>query len=469
MNYEKLHKCIQNALEYESDDYYIKINLKKDVSNKLFSYQFLHVINLINALRFNNIILDGSDTGTGKTYTTIAMCKQLNLKPLIICPKTVISVWWDVCKYFNIEPLAIINYETIKMGKQYDKNDTSVRSVSKFLELNNSDTYIWNLPKNSIIVFDEVHKCKNNRSMNGKLLMSTKDSKNKIIMLSATVADKPKSFAIFGFMLGFYNNFKRAPTWIKGILRDDINYIGSTPITSSLCKQIYPNKGARMSIKELGDQFPKMVISVTCYNADANIKNTINNSFKKIKELQNNNTLKDIQYQRMKIELAKLPILEELISDNLEAELNVAVFVNFKETLNRLAIKFNTDCIIYGDQDIETRDKNITRFQENVSNIILCTIQSGGSGISLHDKYGKQRISIISPCWSSVDFKQVLGRICRAGAKSSAIQKVVYCADTCEELVCKRLENKLKFMDKFKDEEIVDFNILNINDTDLCI
>ncbi len=479
MNYDKLHKRIQTMLEYESDDYFININLKKDVSDKLYDYQFVHVLNLITALRFNNIILDGSDTGTGKTYCALALCKQLNLKPLIICPKTIMSVWLDVCKYFLVEPLAVVNYETIKNGKQYKKADATnnARSICKFLEVSNNNNststnkFKWDLPKNSIIIFDEVHRCKNSKSENAKLLMSIKQiHKVKALMLSATVADKPQGFSVFGFMLGFYSSLRKASGWIKGMLRDDKNYIGSAPAISAISKQIYPNRGARMSIKELGNKFPQNQVSAHCYNIDNKSKEVINKSFEKIAQLEladqdlvNDNILRDLQLQRMNIELVKLPLLQELISDYLEENLSVAVFVNFKETLHQLAKKFDTDCIIYGDQDLKTRLDNIAKFQENRSTLILCTVQSGGSGISLHDKYGRQRVSIISPGWSSLDFKQVLGRICRAGAKSSAIQRVVYCAGTCEENVCDKLIKKLKFMNKLKDEE------LDINDADLTL
>ena len=84
------------------------------MASKLLEYQFLHIFNLMTAFRSNNIIVDGSDTGTGKTYTSIALCKQLKLKPFIICPKTIMSTWEYVCKIFQVTPLGIVNYESIK-------------------------------------------------------------------------------------------------------------------------------------------------------------------------------------------------------------------------------------------------------------------------------------------------------------------------------------------------------------------
>ena len=44
---------------------------------------------MIKSLHNYNIDIDASDTGTGKTYCALSIAKKLNLKPLIICPKSV--------------------------------------------------------------------------------------------------------------------------------------------------------------------------------------------------------------------------------------------------------------------------------------------------------------------------------------------------------------------------------------------
>ena len=68
---------------------------------------------------------------------------------------------------------------------------------------NENDEYEWNLNKRTdIVIVDEAHKCKNHKSLNGKILLSLK-SKCKIILLSATIADKPENFKVFGFCLTF--------------------------------------------------------------------------------------------------------------------------------------------------------------------------------------------------------------------------------------------------------------------------
>ena len=475
MNYDKLHKRIEYMLENESDNYLVNINLKKDIADKLLSYQHLHVFNLMTAIRSYDVILDGSDTGTGKTYTALALCKQLRLRPFIICPKTIISVWKNVAKYYGVSPLGIVNYELIKNCKYYDKYDKVVNCP--FLEMydNDSNQYSWDLPRNSIIIFDEVHKCKNARTQNSKLLMSTKGEekprKNKInpkvLMLSATLSDTPKFFHVFGYMLGFYKNIRQANNWIKGMLREDHSYIGAKPKLSAVNKNIYPDRGSRMRISELGDKFPKNQISADCYHIDKENREEVNKSFNimklkmgelsKKKDIHNSNSfvLPEILKARMKIELLKIPIFEELIEEYIENGYNVVVFVNFLETVEKISKKFNTKCIISGNMSRDNIGKNIKDFQENRTNLIICTVL-GAHGISLHDIHGKPRVSLISPSFSALDLIQVLGRIVRAGMKSSAIQRLIYTADTCEEAICNNIKGKLEFTSKLNDNDLVD-------------
>ena len=82
----------------------MSITLPNNITKKLLQYQIDHTLNLVTILKKNNSALDASDTGTGKTYCSIATCKYLNLEPIIICPKSVISSWIRVCKYFEVKP-----------------------------------------------------------------------------------------------------------------------------------------------------------------------------------------------------------------------------------------------------------------------------------------------------------------------------------------------------------------------------
>lgn len=456
MNYKKIHKRLDQILEYENDDFITKIKIDPLISTKLKDYQIFHLFNLITNVNNNRVVLDGSDTGTGKTYTAMALCKQMGLKPFVVCPKSIIPIWKEVALYFDVDTLAIVNYETIKKGKYY-KND--VRQICEYLDI---DPYRWKLPRNAILIYDEAHRCKSHKTENGKLLISSLTAP-KVLMLSATISDKPNNFNVYGLMLGFYKSLRQANNWIKGMILEDKNYIGTNKRNSSINRNIYPNKGSRMTIQDIGAKFPSNQISALCFQIGKKELAEVNEIMRRIKEKSylinsdtnvQSNILVEIMHLREKLEKFKIKIFEELITDYLEQEYNVVVFVNFKNTLQSLAKKFNTTCIVDGDTKSETATANIKLFQENKTNLILLTLQSGGEGISLHDEHGKPRISLISPSYSAIQLKQALGRIHRIGAKTVCLQKLIFIAGTIEETVRNVLKDKLNFIDSINDEDL---------------
>lgn len=470
MDYEKLNRRLDHMFSFETDDFFVNINLKEDIADKLFDFQFLHVFNLMTAFRSNNILVDGSCTGTGKTYTSIALCKQLNLRPFIICPKTIMSNWKNVCEIFGVSPLGIVNYECIKSGKCYNNNGDRVDC--KFVEVSEFDKknigVKWKLPKYSIIIFDEVHRCKNIKSQNAQLLLSTKNAEYewKVLMLSATLSDRPEAFHVFGYMLNCYKSIKQASNWINGMLLEDKTHIGSQPELSAINKFIYPNKGSRMRIKELGDKFPMNQISANAYFIDEDKRELVNKAFTKISDCMLKSALEDngggkflgeIIKARQTLENIKVSIMVELANDYIENGYSVALFVNFTDTIKRLCDSLKTNCVVNGSLDMKERFNNVDKFQNNESKIIICNIAIM-EGISLHDLHGVPRVSIISPSFSSLQLVQVLGRISRAGAKTPALQRLIYCANTCEEIICNRLREKLNFLSMLNDNDLIDID-----------
>lgn len=465
MRHQKLTDRLEDILKYETDNCISNISIHPHISKKLLKFQHGHVFNMVYALHNNQVVLDGSDTGVGKTYTTIATCKQMRLKPFIICPKSIISTWRYVCNYFQVRPLAIVNYETVKLGKQY--NRYGERYTSNFINVMEDSRseykYMWKLPRYSVIIFDEVHRCKNKKSMNAELLLSTKHSRRKVIMISATISDTPKSFHIFGYMLGLYKSMKKARNWINGTLRDDRNYIGLKKQLSTINRAMYPMKGSRIRIVDIQQDFPKNQVSADSYYIDLDKIQDVNSIYKKITKYMSvikndnddSNILKKIVKTRQKLELIKVDIIIDLINEYMENNYSIAVFVNFKKTIAILAREFKTTCIVDGNHTDHIREKNIDDFQHNRTNLILLNIKTGGVGISLHDLYGKPRVSLISPSFSSIELTQTLGRIHRANSVSPSLQRIIFCANTIEEVICTHIKEKLRFTAKLNDGDLI--------------
>lgn len=434
--------------------------LDNTIKDKLYDYQINHTERLIKIIKENTTVLDASDTGTGKTYCAAALCKHLNLKPFIICPKSVIYTWRSVCKLFDVEPYGVVNYETAKIGKYYNKDDKRV--ICPYLDIvigekRDMVDVNWKIKKDAIFIFDEVHKCSGMGTHNSILLYTAYNTGNKLMMLSATVADNPQKFLLFTYILKFLD-----PTQIleKGtdfrkyirIIDDWLNRDKKPMI--KLHHMLYPERASRIRIADLGDKFPETQIVAEPYFISEKKRKMIQIEYKKIyeeldkidrKEIDDKrNILVKILRSHQKIELLKIPTFIELANDFIENGFSVVIFVNFTQTLKSIAKMLNTDCLIYGDQTKEERDRNITRFMNNKVKIIVCNIKAGGVGVSLHDLHGGHpRASLLSPTWSSIDMVQALGRVHRAGGKSKSVQRIVYIAKTVEEQISDKIRKKL--------------------------
>ena len=215
---------------------------------------------------------------------------------------------------------------------------------------------------------------------------------------------------------------------------------------------IFPEYGSRIKIKDLGKYLPKNIVLPDIYSMDEEVIKDVKKQYELIKTVseerkeQSDNAssyLAKIIRARQRIEALKVSILIDQVESHLSNNLNVAVFVNFRDTLNLVADHFNTTCLIVGGQTSGDRQQSIADFQSGKSNLIICMIQCGGVGISLHDTDGSRpRVSIISPPWSAQNLVQALGRIYRVECKSQCIQKIVYCSGTIEERICDVLKNK---------------------------
>jgi len=448
--------------------------MDKTIRDNLLPYQIVHTENIVRIINKNKTVLDASDTGTGKTYTAIASCAILKLNPFIICPKSVMSVWRTVCKIFNVNNIGITNYEMIRRGKYYEENK---KRICPYLTVNKKD-YAWDMPKNSVFIFDEAHKCSDLHTYNSRMLFGAKESNNPIMLLSATIADHPEKFKIFFYILNFIDPeiVKRKQIEFKQYMRIIDNWImrDQRPMVR-IHHMLYPDRGTRMRIDVLGDMFPETQITSVPYQVSKKREKEIQKEYSIIsKELDNlhtkgkkdkGNILVKIMRSHQRIELIKVPLFVELANDFIHNGHSVVIFVNFTQTLKLLSEMLHTDVLIYGEQSGEEREKNIEKFQSNRSGIIICNIKAGGLGLSLHDIHGGYpRVSLISPTFNAIELTQALGRVHRAGGKSKSLQRIIYCANTVEERIADKLKIKLKSINSINNGDVDLTNIVFSNE-----
>lgn len=112
----------------------------------LFPKQQESVDFLCAALNKHNGALDSSLTGTGKTVVACAVARQMKVPVAVICPKIVMPHWRRELAEFGIEPVFVLNYEKLKRGTEH-----LVKVTKKMFR--------WQLPKDTLLIFDEVHNC----------------------------------------------------------------------------------------------------------------------------------------------------------------------------------------------------------------------------------------------------------------------------------------------------------------------
>lgn len=455
----------------------------------LLDYQKTHYNNILNILKKHSRALDASETGTGKTYISAKICKDLNLIPFVICPKSMKSDWLKILNEFGIRNRCIYSYTSLLFNKDIVEYDTD-KNICKW-KIDNNKLLNTDLSK-FIFIYDEAHKCKNKDSANSKLLLDLSTYNTKIMLLSATIADKISYFLPFGLVLKLYKSLGDGTKWLENIYEKNKNHM------IGIHKVLFNEYASKMTVSETKGIFKKNMIHFEGFQMNnyfeielkyehvAQIMNmkrkkaikkekkkeidkinknkVLGNEFD-VEQIQSDEELVKEENElseeteeekvasknvlliklRQEIELLKVDTIVKLTQQHIKNNKSVVIFVNFTETINQLCTRLNTNCIVWGSQSLEERNRNITNFTEDKERIIICNITSGGTGVSLHDKHGKYpRVTLISPTWSAQDFLQSMGRIHRALMKTDAEQFIVYCKNTVEENVGKVMKQKLE-------------------------
>lgn len=424
---------------------------------KLYPWQEPHKNRLVEALSTHGVALDSSDTGVGKTVIAMQVSKDLGLTPFVLCPKSVVPSW----KEHGAE--HTLNYEKLRTGK----TDFVKKEGNRFS---------WYLdPSKVLMVFDEVHRCKGEKSLQSKLLAAAKRQGYKILMLSATAFHTPVEMRAIGFALDLHD-YKGWWRWCvsecscrRGTF-GGLSFQGGPRVLRKIHNYIYSNenpRGSRIKIKDLPEgSFPDTLITADGYDITGG--DDIDEIYGEMrdelialdqkKENDDDSPLVIMLRARQRVELLKVPLFEDLVNDHVQSGNSVVVFLNFKDSLvalaNKLAGKYPLS-VVEGGQKEDIRDANVKDFQNNNTKVMLCMTQAGGTGLSFHDTLGDYpRVALISPSFSAVDLRQALGRVHRASGASSSIQKIVFAADTIEMGVCRSIRAKLNNLDLINDDEL---------------
>jgi hypothetical protein len=433
-----------------------------------------HAVNMLNSLYINGVACDQSETGTGKSYVAAWIAKNLNSPVVIVCPKIMIPAWTKVLSYFGIKAHCLINYEKLIRG------NTEHLSFKDGKDNLPSD-YTINFPKNSLVILDEVHKCKSATSKNSDFLIKLKMDGYKSLLLSATAATNPLEMKAFGFATTLHNL-----TSYRQFITDSGAYVGryggfqidlqsqkTVEAMSNIHDKLFNlyKVSSRMTRKMFDKIFPDNHVMVECFDMGTNT-DKINRVYQQMESELAALEESSVNYSqhhfaimtkaRRMAELLKVPTMVEMIEDWYDEGISPVVFVNFTDTVEAIEKqlaknrKFDGKIArIVGGQSDKVRQKDIELFQSDDKRIMIANLAAGNAGVSLHDLNGNfARGAILSPSYSAINLLQALGRIHRAEGKTKCIQKVVFAAGTIEEDACKRVQSKLNNLECLNDGDL---------------
>jgi len=394
--------------------------------------------------------LDASDTGVGKTFVACAVARELGQKVRVVCPLQVVPSWKRAADYIGTEIEWIHNYEALKSKKG-----------EKIIRWEN-DWPCWYRPTGALTIWDEAHRCKSAKgTLNSKLMISLHRQGGSNLLCSATLAESPLHLRAAGMVLGLHNGKDFWDWAMKFGARKNrwngVEFNGDRHHLTRIHGMIFPKKGVRVRIADLGDKFPKSRITAEAYQLGdiQKIYDEMEIEIARLEESKCANAAHLLALQikaRRQAELMKIPGIIELVNDAVDEGNSVAVFLNYRDSVRAFSQRLKLEHgLIDGSVAISDRQPIIDNFQADRLPVVVTNIEACGTGVSFHGK--RPRVALISPTYSSTSLRQSVGRVWRAGGGNS-IQKILFAADSIEEEICRRVQAKLANIDTINDGDL---------------
>lgn len=375
------------------------------------------------------------DTGLGKTISTLdfVLNERSFKKILIVFPISVFAHWSLTLLNLGVshnKNITLINYDKLPKLFQSEapkKKLSSTRAKGKQKRIAREIP----APEFDVIIWDESHKCKNEKSAKSMLAEKLNAKANFLIWLSATAGQNPLELNYLRKLIAQQLKLKfNTPDlyikWcksfeetvliekIKKVLFEskDICGLRRRPQEISgwkeLERNLYPmylDEEALEDYKKSWEEFKSELINERKYTG-------------KTKNKKENILVKSIRF-RQKSSWLRIDSTVNLIMDYLESNKQVAISVAFKETQYKIAEilknkKINSS-IINGDMSIDEKEKERLKFQKGENKVVIFTVEEG---ISLHQgEYNDvERILLIHDIrWSAIQMAQIEGRCHRDG------------------------------------------------------
>lgn len=393
-----------------------------------YDYQEQNATRCAEIIREYGSCLDASETGVGKTVVAIRTAQKLSLTPSVITTKSGVPAWEAMLAEFGFKDAPVINWERARKAN-------------------------WQLPnRKNLGILDECQKAKNPTTQLGRLQERISDSCPTFLASATPFVKATETRAHFHALRICDTNrwYEFLPT-IGGYIdpwRNNSWQCHDRPKDVARMHDLIADRMIKTKVSDIAG-FQGNTVQVDSFGVSDPEK--FNAIYRDISSCSNQG---ELQKLRKEIEHFRCPAMIELAS-NLIAEGNAVVaFFNYTAPLMEFADHFKCP-VINGKTKQSDRKAIIDQFQDSVKPLVLgLNIRAGGESISLHDKVGIPRRSIISPTWSAQDLRQALGRIHRSGGVSPVIQKILYAGGTVEDRVLAVVRRKLAHLDQITDTDL---------------
>ena len=434
----------------------------------------------------------GDEQGLGKTKQVIdiAVAKKLEgaKRCLIICGVNGLKWnWQNEIRTHSNESGWILGQRRRKSGKIYvgstkDKLEDlkNINNIQDYFLITNVEslrdadisTIISEYCKDgtiNMIAIDEIHKCKNPSSQQGKGILKTKPE-IRIAMSGTPLMNTPLDLFIILRWLGYekhaFYSFKNHYCIMGGYGGYDVVGYKNMPELQErvdaimlrrlkddvldLPEKVYIDEYVEMTGKQ--EQVYKEVSADIKANIDK-IK-MANNPLAELIRMRQATGYTGILSSTI-LESAKIDRLEEIIEESVANNRKVVIFSNWTQMTdpiyNRLSKNYK-GVIITGETNEVERQVNVNHFQNNPDcKFIIGTIGAMGTGLTL--TAGTVVVFMDEP-WTMANKQQAIDRCHRIGTKSNITIYTLMCKNTIDERIHEIVEKKGMIADAIIDGKI---------------
>lgn len=450
-----------------------KIRIPSSPAKILRDYQkdAVHWFYFLRKYRFAGILAD--DMGLGKTLqalTLLHMNKSTGMPSLVVCPKTLLSVWQDeATKFFPDMKVIVIDgqpterAEKIRCINEFDLAITSYPTLQK-----DEETYKERKKPFHYLLLDEAQNIKNHQTKNSQSVKKI-DAEYRLALTGTPLENTVgEVWSLFEFLMpGFLGNhasFTRS--FLKPIMKE--NDASALAHLRQKVECFMLRRTKREVLKELPDKIEQ---TRSCKMTDAQnvlyqeiltrVKKDIFDSVKekgyekshihilagltKLRQVCNHPVLllKDKNYR--KYESAKLELFNELVEEIVSAGRKVLVFSQFTTMLDILAEELKSRKIGYAylSGKTENRKEVVASFNEDkTKSVFLISLKAGGTGLTLT---AADNVIIFDPWWNPSVENQAIDRAHRIGQKNTVNVYKLITEGTIEEKILE-LQKRKKFL-----------------------